>query len=219
MLPYTNYAETRFVPDPQRRLVWTVIAEYLQRYIPVTGNVLELGSGYCDFINAIRAGRRWALDLHIDPARHVAGGVLPLHRDVADLQPIEPEELDTVFASNLFEHLGDEKLVQATRGVVERLRPGGRLILIQPNYRYCYRRYFDDYTHCRVFTHVSLPDFLRAQGLEVERVDPRFLPFSMRSRIPKWRFLVWLYLRLPWRPIAGQMLVIARKPGPDPGEP
>ena len=86
------------------------------------------------------------------------------------------------------------------------------MILIQPNYYYCYRNYFDDYTHCRVFTHVSLPDFLAARGFEIERVTPRFLPFSMKSRLPRWSFLIWLYLRLPWRPLARQMLVIARKP-------
>ncbi len=40
----------------------------------------------------------------------------------------------------------------------------------------------------------------------------RFLPFSMRSRVPKWPWLVRLYLRLPFKPMAGQMLLVARTP-------
>lgn len=42
------------------------------------------------------------------------------------------------------------------------LRRSGRLILIQPNFRYAWREYFDDYTHRAVFTDVSLPALLRA---------------------------------------------------------
>ena len=50
------------------------------------------------------------------------------------------------------------------------LRPGGRLLVIQPNFRYAFREYFDDYTHRSMFTDVSLPNLLRAQGFEIERV-------------------------------------------------
>lgn len=209
---YSGYRDTRFQFDPGRKAVWGAIAEYLQRYIPEEGAVLDLGSGYCDFVNAVKARRKWAVDLYIDPAEFAAEGITTLRTDVADLGAIPDGSLDVVFTSNLLEHLTDEKIALALTGIKSKLRPGGRLIVIQPNYTYCYRHYFDDYTHVRVFTHVSLPDFLGAQGFVVERVTPRFLPFSMKSRLPKWPFLVRLYLRLPIRPFARQMLVIARRP-------
>jgi hypothetical protein len=41
------------------------------------------------------------------------------------------------------------------------------------------------------------------------RAEPRFLPFSMKSRLPKVGWLVSLYLALPWRPLAGQFLLVA----------
>jgi hypothetical protein len=221
MLPYNRYEQSRFVFDPGRRRVWEAIAEYLQRYIPQEGSVLDLGSGYCDFINAIRARSRWAVDLYLDPARFVESGVVPLQRDVTDLAEIGDASLDAVFASNLLEHLPDDRLIATAQMVLQKLKVGGRLLLIQPNFAYCYRRYFDDYTHCRVFTDVSLADFLRSQGFSIERVAPRFLPFSMKSRAPKWKLLVRLYLRLPLKPFAAQMLVIARKEPqtPDADEP
>ena len=85
-------------------------------------------------------------------------------------------------------------------------------MVIQPNFRYAYRRYFDDFTHRSVFTDVSLPNMLRAQGFSVEDVRPKFLPYSMRGvqrRVPGWA--VRAYLASPVKPAAGQMLVVARR--------
>jgi len=43
-------------------------------------------------------------------------------------------------------------------------------------------------------------------------VIPRFLPLTMKSRLPRWRWAVALYLRLPVRPMAKQMLLVAARP-------
>ena len=212
MTLYAGYRSSRFNFDPRRKTIWSAVAAYLQRYIPEDGAVLDLGSGYCDFINAVHARRRWALDLYLNPAEFAAEGVTPLQADVTNLEAISDSSLDAVFASNILEHLPDEKLIWAVGAVKDKLRPGGRFIALQPNYTYCYRHYFDDYTHCRVFSHVSLADFLKAQGFTIERIIPRFLPFSFKSRAPKWGWLARLYLRSPWKPWAKQMLVIALKP-------
>ena len=56
--------------------------------------------------------------------------------------------------------------------------------MLQPNYRYAYREYFDDYTHVAVYSHISLADFLVANGWEVIEVQPRFLPLTVKSRLP-----------------------------------
>ena len=74
--------------------------------------------------------------------------------------------------------------------------------------------YFDDYTHVAVFTDRSLPDLLAANGFAREHVEARFLPLTMKSRLSFGHRLVPLYLRLPWRPLAGQMLVVARLTNP-----
>jgi ubiquinone/menaquinone biosynthesis C-methylase UbiE len=120
--------------------------------------------------------------------------------------------LDIVFASNLFEHLPLTDLELTLREVWRVLKPGGKLLVIQPNFRYCYRDYFDDYTHVMIYTDRSLADVIAAAGLEPVRVLPRFMPFSMKSRLPAAPPLVWLYLRSPVKPFAGQMLIVARKP-------
>jgi hypothetical protein len=48
---------------------------------------------------------------------------------------------------------------------------------------------------------------------EIAEVVARFLPFTSKSRLPTAPWLVWLYLhvRLSWRLLGGQMLIVARK--------
>jgi SAM-dependent methyltransferase len=206
----TRYFQSRFGYDAARAGVWRAIVGFLNPYFPSPGSVLELGAGYCAFINAVPAAERHALDLFESFPQYAAPGVQTHVQGCEDLSIFPDRHFDVVFASNLFEHLTHETLA-TTMGEVRRvLKPGGRLILMQPNYRYCYREYFDDYTHRLVFSHVSLADLMVAHGLTVERVIPRFLPFSLSSRAPKWPWLVSLYLRLPWRPTAKQMLIVGR---------
>jgi SAM-dependent methyltransferase len=204
------YFDTRYAHDPRRAAVWRHITRYLARWIGADAEVLELGAGYCDFSNAVVARRRVAMDLRAEFAPFAAAGVRTEVGDCRDLSRFADASFDVVFASNLLEHLdlaGNEALLAHVRRVV---RPGGRLVLVQPNYRLNPREYFDDYTHVSIFSDRSLPDLLAANGLTVEHVEARFLPFSMRSRLSFGHVLVPWYLRLPYRPLAGQMLVIAR---------
>jgi SAM-dependent methyltransferase len=128
------------------------------------------------------------------------------------LSRFEAGSFDVVLASNVIEHFEPDAAANLVTDVVRLLRPGGRMIVIQPNFRYAYRHYFDDYTHRSAFTHVSLANLLRSKGLRMLRVEPRFLPYSMRgSRVPVMPWLVRAYLRSPIRPRAGQMLLVAEK--------
>jgi len=81
---------------------------------------------------------------------------------------------------------------------------------LQPNYRYCAAEYFDDYTHVTIWSHVSLADFLEANGFEVIEVRPRFLPLTVKSRLPVWPLLIGAYLASPVKPLGKQMLLVAR---------
>ena len=62
------------------------------------------------------------------------------------------------------------------------------------------------------FTDRSLHDLLEAFGFKVREARPRFLPVNMKStlrlRLPMLRQIVRLYLSLPFKPLAGQMLFV-----------
>ncbi len=197
--------------DPDRDRVWKVICRYLQPYVPASGSVLDLGAGYCSFINNIAAKDKHAMDLYAGFTTHAAQGVRTRVGSCEDLNAYASESMDVIFASNLVEHLHKDEIDRMFDSVLKVLKPGGRLILIQPNFKYSYREYFDNYTHVSIFTEVSLADFLIVKGFEIEKIEARFLPTKMKSRFPKWPWLVALYLGLPVRPFAGQMLVIAKK--------
>ena len=91
-----------------------------------------------------------------------------------------------------------------------KLTARGTLNNVQPNYRYAYREYFDDFDHKSVYSHISLSDFLAASGYEVFIVEPRFMPLSIKSRLPIRPMLIRMWLASPVRPNGKQMLIRAR---------
>ena len=63
--------------------VWAVLGRhFFQRYVPAGATVVDIGAGYCDFINHIRAGRRIAVDLNPETRRFAAAGVEVLQSDI-----------------------------------------------------------------------------------------------------------------------------------------
>ena len=208
-----TYHDVHLTPDPARAVVWQAVADHLASWIPPQAHVLEVGAGYCTWINAVRGARRVAVDIWPDVARHTAAGVEPLVLDASrDLRSLGSASFDVVLASNVLEHFEPDVAAAVVGDLRGLLRPNGRVIVIQPNFRYASSSYFDDYTHRSVFTDVSLPALLRSRGFEIDHVKPRFLPYSMRgSRVPITRWLVRGYLASPIKPLAGQMLVIARR--------
>ena len=208
-----GYHDSHLTVDPSRGVVWKAIADHLAPFISPSAEVLDIGAGYCDWINNVRAVRRVAVDVWPELPRFAGDGVHALVLDVSTgLPSLGPQSFDVVLASNLLEHFDPDVVLSVAADVFALLRPGGRLIAIQPNFAFAWRHYFDDYTHRSVFTHVSLPAMLRSRGFVIEQVRPRFLPYTMRAaRVPIRRWLVRAYLQSPVKPMAGQMLVVARK--------
>ncbi len=205
--------ERRFGPDFEfRQQMWSVLCEhFFQRYIPPTSSVLEVGAGYCEFINHIRAGRKIAVDLNTDMPRYANTEVEILATSSTDLSALASRSVDIAFASNFFEHLSRHDIVLTMREVARVLRPGGRLLILQPNYRYCYRNYWMFFDHITPLDHRSLAEALETSGFRTVEMIPRFLPYTTKSRIPHSKLLVRAYLRIPlvWRFLGQQAFAVA----------
>ena len=204
------YFSSRLCHDASRDELWPVLCRYLQKDIPADSRVLELGGGYCNFINNIRASEKHVVDIYEGVKELAAENVTAHVQSCTTLANFPDSHFDVVFASNLFEHLTRDQLDATLLEVRRVLGRDGRLMVIQPNFKYAIREYFDDYTHLQVFTHISLQDLLQARGFTIDLVIPRFLPFSLKTKAPKWPWLLRAYLSSPWRPFAGQMYVIAK---------
>jgi len=208
---WETYHRVRLPDDRRRTVLWqTLVLYFFQRYADEASTVLDIGAGRCDFINNIRAAKKYALDPWPGIRECAAPDVEAIVGDLSALSRIAEDSLDLVFASNIFEHLTQDALRSGLDGLLPRMKRGARLVAMQPNYRYAYREYFDDYTHVTVWSHESLCDFLMSAGYSIERVVPRFLPISLKSRLPVHPWLIRAYLAAPLKPFGKQMLVVAR---------
>lgn len=194
-----------------RGAVWRAIARWVARDVERVGTLVELGAGYCDFVNQFPARRKIAFDLDPEMKRWTAPGVELRIESALELPGLSDRSVDLVFASNFLEHLSEAELDVLLPRIRAVLAERGRLILLQPNHRLCAERYFDDPTHQTIFDDVSIAELLGGYGLRVVRVEPGLLPFSMDSRLPKSGLLTRLYLRSPIRPLAAQMYVVAER--------
>ena len=208
----SSYHRFLFVYDAKRDGVWREICRFLQKhYISPQAKILEIGAGYCHFINHIQGLEKHALDIFPEIEKYATQEVKISMGSCTSMENYRDDSFDVVFASNLFEHLSREDFLKTLDEIKRVLVAGGRLIVIQPNFTHCYREYFDDPTHLQIFTHVGLSDCLTSSGFRLMDVRPRFLPFSMKSKLPKIPILVRWYLNSPLKPFAGQMLLVAEK--------
>jgi SAM-dependent methyltransferase len=191
--------------------VWREIARYVLADAPGAEAVLELGAGFCDFINQVEAKTRVAFDLNPEMAAYAAPGVELRVGDCRGLLGIADGSMDLVFASNFLEHFTVAEAGALLGDIRRVLRPAGRLVLLQPNYLRKPEHYWDDPTHKTAFHHRNLPRVLERHGFRVLRMLPGLLPFSMKSRLPKLPLLVRWYLRSPLRPLAAQMYAVAER--------
>jgi ubiquinone/menaquinone biosynthesis C-methylase UbiE len=204
------YHATRFTPDARRRVLWeTLVACEFQKQIPPDGTVLELGAGYGDFINSVKAHRRIAVDVWPGMLQHLETGVEGLAISITQLDSVADNSIDYVFSSNCFEHVSQTDLVNCLSQLRRKMKPGAMLTIVQPNFKYCAREYFDDYTHVSIYTDKGLSDLLAANGFKIVRCMPRFMPFTIKSSLPVHPWLIWLYLMSPFKPLAKQMLISA----------
>jgi ubiquinone/menaquinone biosynthesis C-methylase UbiE len=207
-----TYFNTRLNFSEKRVILWKTLSScFFQKYIPENSAVLELGSGYCDFINSIRAKRKVAIDISEDMRKFASSEVDFICGSIVDLTLFEDNEFDIVFSSNVFEHLDQEEVSLCFKQIFSKIKKDGLLIILQPNFRYAYSEYFDDFTHKSIWSHVSLSDFLILHGFSVVKKYPKFLPLTIKSHLPTWPFLIKLYINLPIKFFGKQMLFIAKK--------
>jgi len=200
----------------KRRAVWRVLCDsYFSKMIPSDATILDIACGYGEFINQIRAGSKYAVDLNEDAARHLTPDVKFVRTSALDLSMLPQGELDVVFTSNFLEHFQNKRdLDLLFKEVAKLLKPGGKFIVVGPNIRYAYREYWDFYDHYLPLSHLSLVEGLVLAGFRPERVIDRFLPYTMQGGVPTADILVKMYLALPiaWRFLGKQFLVVVQKP-------
>ena len=137
--------------------------------------------------------------------------------DIAKALPLG--HFGTVFMSNYLEHLDtpDAVLHQLVASYAV-TRPGGRVVILQPNIRLVHEAYWDFLDHRVAMTDKNLREACEAAGYRSERIVVRFLPYTTKSRLPQSELLVSAYLRVaPARWLLGKqsLYIGVRDTGPD----
>jgi SAM-dependent methyltransferase len=200
---------------PFRVELWkTLCQHFFSRYVRPTDTVVDVGAGYCEFINHIPGRRKIAIDLNPDVRRFAAPGVEVINEPCTNLTSLPAASANVVFMSNFLEHLPTKDMVIDTLAEAKRiLVSGGRLMILQPNIRFVGHEYWDFIDHHTPLTDRSLVEALENLGMDIELLIPRFLPYTTKSAMPKATFLVRLYLMVPiaWHVLGKQAFVIALK--------
>ncbi len=201
--------------EKSRNEVWKVLTRhYFQRWVSPQDVVLDVGAGFCEFINNIQAKEKLAMDLNPATLKKAARDVMVIPQDMTKEWPIASDSVDVVFTSNFFEHLpGEKELLHCLREIQRVLRPNGLLIAMGPNIRFCFNVYWDFLDHYLALSDRSMTEAVEISGLQAEMVVPKFLPYTMTGKISPRPLLVRLYLALPifWRLMGKQFLILARK--------
>lgn len=197
-------------------LIWREIVRFLGRYIDPNAPVLDVGCDRGHFIRWAGGSERWATDI-----RDV-GGALPtdvrfVQASGLDLDAVLPSaHFGTIFMSNYLEHLDSAAAVIEQLAVAQRLlRPGGRLVILQPNIRLVGPRYWDFIDHKVPLTEASLVEAAELAGLRTVDLVTRFLPYSTKGRMPADPRLVRAYLafRPAWWFMGRQTLYVGERTG------
>jgi len=211
--------ENRFPPHEieAMRAVWKVLVrEFFQSRVRSDATILDVGAGACLFINEVSARRRIAVDANPNLAKFAAAGVEAIVTQDLSLAEVPDTSVGHAFLSNVLEHMPDFLGVLGLLGAIHaKLEPGGTLLILQPNFRLLSGRYFDFIDHQVILTDASLREALESVGFEIVEQRIRFLPYTSKSALPKWPWLVRLYLKLrPAQWLFGkQTFVVARKCG------
>lgn len=200
-----------------KNAIWTVLCRhFFQKYIPDQANstVVDIGCGYGEFINNIVASHKIAVDINSNNAQFLDQDVQFVCANPSTDKFCENETVDTIFMSNFLEHLPDKNHVLSLLFACRMaLKTGGQLVIMGPNIRFAYREYWDFFDHIIPISHDSISEALRMTGFEIVQMAPRFLPYTTKSSLPQWPWLVKLYLLLPlaWRVFGKQFLIVSKK--------
>ena len=197
-----------------KNAIWREITAFLQRYVPEDGAVLDIACDRGDFIRNISASEKWATDLR-DVSSHLPQEVRFVQANGLELDRHLPHDhFDVAFMSNYLEHLANgEAVVEQLRVARALLKPGGRVVVLQPNVRLVGGAYWDFIDHSVMLTERSLVEAGELAGLSTVELIVRFLPYTTKSRLPQSPRLVRAYLgfRPAWRLLGKQTLYVGGK--------
>jgi SAM-dependent methyltransferase len=144
---------------------------FSSRFPSVLGPILDLGPGRCEFTR-LDPSRIVAVDNSPTLVNHYTKEGLDIRLGSADALPFPDASLSGAYSCWLLEHLTRPE--DCFRELHRVLVPGGYACLIVPSAESLLHGFYDDYTHVRPFTRLSLAQLANAAGFSTHSVEYLF---------------------------------------------
>ena len=112
----------------QKNNIWKILcSDFFQKYISKDDVVVDIGAGYCDFINNIKCAEKYAVDMNEEVSKYAASDVRVIKKNAtAGISVLGDNSADVVFMSNVLEHFHTkEEIIEILAGCFRILRPRG----------------------------------------------------------------------------------------------
>lgn len=217
-MPIRECYENRFssLGIKKKNKIWKILCEFcFQKFVKKSDTIIDIGAGYCEFINNISCTKKYAVDINPDTKKYANKNVVTLQSDASSLPKRFEGIADAVFISNFLEHLNSkEEVLEILMEAKKILKKNGKILILQPNIDLVKERYWDFIDHKIAINGASLQEALTITGFNTEVFIKHFLPYSMTNNIyPMPAFMIKVYLMIPpiLRPLTGQSFVVAKK--------
>ena len=206
--------ETRFINIEERKLIWQVlVTDFFQQFINKNDVVLDVGCGYGEFINNIVCGKKIAVDLNKSVKEYLKKNVKFFSESSTKMSSIKDSSIDKIFVSNFFEHIKKEDIIKTIDEFKKKLKSNGQVLVLQPNIRFCAKDYWMFFDHITALDDRVLEEVFSSKGFGLKKIILKFLPFTMKSILPKLPIFVKIYLKLPflWQIFGQQSFLVFEK--------
>lgn len=106
--------------------MWKILCEdFFQQFIDYKDTVLDIGGGYCEFINNIKAFKKIVVDLNEEVKNYASEEVEVYNKSVIDLDFLETNGVNKVFISNFLEHIDKKSISILLKNINMKLCGGG----------------------------------------------------------------------------------------------
>lgn len=196
-----------------RNEVWKILTEnFFQKFVRPEDRILDIPCGFGEFINHIKCRQRIAMDIRSDSKKYLNPGVQFIKCESTKLA-LPDESVEKIFISNFFEHISREDIIITVKEAKRVLTKGGQVLVFQPNIRFLQKDYWMFYDHITPIDDRALEEVFGAYGLNMIHKIERFFPYTLKSRLPKSKLLVRLYLKFPilWGLFGEQSFLVFQK--------
>ena len=149
--------------DYPSKLVSHLITQF---ELPEGARLVELGCGRGEFLAAFHQAKCdcTGLDREESARRFQADLDVRICDVSSDTFPFEDSSVDVVYHKSMIEHVADPRhLMEETYRI---LRPGGKLIVLTPDWHTQMKNFYEDFTHCRPYDVAAMNDVLVVFGFQ-----------------------------------------------------